>query len=58
MSVIVDTSVWSLALRYNRPVAHPATLTLARAVSEGTVVILGAIRQEGAVGNSRAFHVR
>ena len=46
MSVIVDTSVWSLALRRNQPVAHPATLTLARAISDGTVVILGATRQE------------
>ena len=46
MNVVVDTSVWSLALRRHRSVAHPATLTLARAVSDGRVVMLGAIRQE------------
>lgn len=46
MSVLVDTSVWSLALRRARP--GPATVVheLARLVLEGRVVIVGPIRQE------------
>ena len=46
MNVLVDTSVWSLALR--RPVASASaeTTELIELVREGRVVIIGAIRQE------------
>lgn len=45
MSIIVDTSVWSLALRRNSPnVAVVAPLQ--RLIADGRVMMLGAIRQE------------
>ena len=46
MRVIVDTSVWSLALRRRNPQPSPETEVLADLISEGRVVLLGAIRQE------------
>ena len=46
MNVIVDTSVWSLALRRRRPAGEPAALELAELVREGRAAILGPIRQE------------
>jgi len=46
MNVLVDTSVWSLALR--RPAAHGSSETseLVELIREGRVAIIGAIRQE------------
>lgn len=46
MRVIVDTSVWSLALRRRSPKSTRETQALSDLVSEGRVVMLGAIRQE------------
>jgi predicted nucleic acid-binding protein len=45
MKVIVDTSVWSLALR-RRATAHDSVEELRRLVGQGRVAMLGAIRQE------------
>jgi predicted nucleic acid-binding protein len=46
VNVLVDTSVWSLALR--RPVAHGSSETaeLVELIREGRVAMIGAIRQE------------
>ena len=46
MNVLVDTSVWSLALRRSRPPSHPRAAELAELISEGRASILGLIRQE------------
>jgi predicted nucleic acid-binding protein len=47
MNVIVDTSVWSLALRRNPPSDGMTSInTLRDLIMEGQVVLLGAIRQE------------
>jgi hypothetical protein len=47
MNVVVDTSVWSLALRRNRPHdAIPLINILRNLISDGRVVLLGVIRQE------------
>ena len=47
MKVLVDTSVWSLALRRRRALAPDAvTSALATLVEDGRVAIIGAIRQE------------
>jgi predicted nucleic acid-binding protein len=47
MKVIVDTSVWSLALRRNSQVNHsPYILLLEQLITDGRVVLLGAVRQE------------
>ena len=46
MRVIVDTSVWSLALRRRNPKSTAETQTLSELISEGRAVLLGAIRQE------------
>jgi predicted nucleic acid-binding protein len=46
VNVIVDTSVWSLALRRGAPRNTRAELELAELVREGRVLIVGAIRQE------------
>src|SRR6266849_4714004 len=46
MNVLVDTSVWSLALRCNSPRGTPAELELVELIREGRVLMLGAIRQE------------
>lgn len=45
MKVLVDTSVWSLALRRRTP-AHPAVDELRRLVAHGRAAIVGPIRQE------------
>lgn len=45
MKVIVDTSVWSLALRRRAPV-HETVDELRRLVAHGRVAMLGPIRQE------------
>ncbi len=46
MNVLVDTSVWSLALRRAKRVDGTASGELAELMREGRVVMLGAIRQE------------
>lgn len=47
MKVLVDTSVWSVALRRRRTAGQDATSSpLASLVEDGRVVMIGAIRQE------------
>jgi predicted nucleic acid-binding protein len=46
MKVLVDTSVWSLALRRARPSRTPVVDELRSLVEEGRVAIIGPIRQE------------
>jgi predicted nucleic acid-binding protein len=46
MNVLVDTSVWSLALRRRRPHRHAAATELGELIREGRVAIVGPIRQE------------
>lgn len=47
MSLFVDTSVWSLALRRDTPPDHPAVAVLRKALAEGdTLVITGIVLQE------------
>ena len=46
MNVLVDTSVWSLALRRRRSTQAPETSELAELVKEGRVSLLGPVRQE------------
>lgn len=57
MSVLVDTSVWSLALRRSRGVEHPAKTELALLVANGDALILGLVRQELLTGmrDARSF---
>jgi predicted nucleic acid-binding protein len=46
MKVVVDTSVWSLALRRRDPVPSPHTLLLAELIQDGRALLLGLVRQE------------
>ncbi len=46
MKVLVDTSVWSLALRRRAKLADPVVEELRVLVDEGRVAIIGPIRQE------------
>jgi predicted nucleic acid-binding protein len=46
MKVIVDTSVWSLALRRNQSDISPSVVSLRDLMADGRVVLLGAVRQE------------
>jgi hypothetical protein len=47
MSIIVDTSVWSLALRRSKiSESSPSTTQLRGLITDDRVVLLGAIRQE------------
>ena len=46
MKVLVDTSVWSLALRRQRPRGDPAVQELRSLIDEGRVAMIGPIRQE------------
>lgn len=46
MKVLVDTSIWSQALRRARPGPESILQELAQLVREGRVVIIGPIRQE------------
>jgi predicted nucleic acid-binding protein len=47
VKVLVDTSVWSMALRRkSAPNNEPFTSALASLIEDGRVVIIGAIRQE------------
>jgi len=46
MTVLVDTSVWSLALRRDRPANSPAVAELTTALESDLVVTTGIIEQE------------
>jgi predicted nucleic acid-binding protein len=46
VNVLVDTSVWSLALRRRRLIEAAETSELAELVREGRVSLLGPVRQE------------
>jgi hypothetical protein len=46
MSIVVDTSVWSLALRRRRASTEPEARELADLIREGRTSIIGPIRQE------------
>ena len=46
MMVLVDTSVWSLALRRGAPRNGPFERELAELIREGRVVMVGPVRQE------------
>jgi len=46
MRVLVDTSVWSLALRRNAPVGSAEVLELTELINEVRVQIIGPVRQE------------
>lgn len=46
MNVLVDTSVWSRALRRARPVDDATACEFAELIQEGRVVMIGPVRQE------------
>ena len=46
MGVIVDTSVWSLALQRRNPVDNPETEALIELIEKGTAIMIGQVRQE------------
>lgn len=46
MSIVVDTSVWSLALRRGRSAVSAEAVELAELVKEGRAALLGPVRQE------------
>jgi predicted nucleic acid-binding protein len=46
MNILIDTSVWSLALRRQRSSAAAPALELAELVREGRAAMMGPIRQE------------
>ncbi len=46
MNVLVDTSVWSLALRRAKRVNDTTSKELAELIKEGRAMLLGAVRQE------------
>ena len=46
MGVIVDTSVWSLALQRRNPVDNPETEALIELIGKGTAIMIGPVRQE------------
>jgi predicted nucleic acid-binding protein len=46
MNVIIDTSVWSLALRRQRTITTTEVRELAELVREGRAALLGPVRQE------------
>ena len=46
MNVLVDTCVWSLALRRPQGASEPAAVELGELIGEGRALILGLIRQE------------
>ena len=56
MSVLVDTSVWSLALRRRHFPQDPAILELRELISEGRAHLIGAIRQEILSGIREKLH--
>ena len=46
MKVVVDTSVWSLALRRSDSIPSPHTLLLTDLIRDGRALLLGFVRQE------------
>ena len=46
MKVIVDTSIWSLALRRKNRIDQPVVNALEELIADGRVQMIGAIRQE------------
>ena len=46
MKVLIDTPIWSLALRRRAPADAPPVLALRRLIDEGRAAIVGPIRQE------------
>ncbi len=54
MSVLVDTSVWSLALRRTKPTSVGIVRQLTSLVEQGLVAMIGPIRQELLSGVRRA----
>ncbi len=46
MKVVVDTSVWSLAFRRSQVQLHPKVAVLQELITDGRVVLVGAVRQE------------
>jgi hypothetical protein len=46
MKIIVDTCVWSLALRRHKPEQHPSTKELQNLIDDVRVQMIGPIRQE------------
>jgi hypothetical protein len=46
MNIVVDTSVWSLALRRRRAVGSAEAVELAELIKEGRAALLGPVRQE------------
>lgn len=59
MRALVDTSVWSLALRRTRKVEHPAGTALATLIEKGEALMLGLVRQELLSGmpDARSFEL-
>ncbi len=59
MNVVVDTSVWSLALRRQQATLAPEAIELAELIREGRAEILGPIRQEllSGVRDKRQFEL-
>ncbi len=58
MNVVVDTSVWSLALRRTAHSTHRSVTRLSAALDDGRVVMLGAIRQELLSGIAKPAQAR
>lgn len=46
MKVVVDTSVWSVALRRRDSIPSPQTLLLTDLIRDGRALLLGLVRQE------------
>ena len=46
MNVLVDTPIWSLALRRSRGPISPEAMELAELIREGQAAIIGPVRQE------------
>jgi predicted nucleic acid-binding protein len=58
VNVLVDTSVWSLALRRREPEDAPQVRELQELILEGRVVIIGPVRQEVLSGIRHAAQFR
>jgi predicted nucleic acid-binding protein len=56
MNVLVDTGVWSLALRRREVSQHPASLELRELIREGRAHLIGPIRQEVLSGIREKAH--
>ena len=58
MRVLVDTSVWSLALRRNQPADSPEVTELIELISEVRCQMIGPVRQELLSGIKNQIHLR